>query len=33
MMHALDASGVHRDVRDFLEAKLGEVAMFLRNQS
>jgi hemoglobin len=32
MMHALEASGVHGDVRDFLEARLGEVAMFLRNQ-
>jgi hemoglobin len=31
MMHALDASGVQGDVRDFLEARLGEVAMFLRN--
>lgn len=32
MMHALDASGMERDVREFLEARLGEVAMFLRNR-
>jgi hemoglobin len=32
MMHAIDASGVEPDVRDFLEARLGEVAMFLRNR-
>jgi hemoglobin len=32
MMHALDTSGVERDVRDFLEVRLMEVAMFLRNQ-
>lgn len=32
MMHALDASGVDSEVRGFLEARLGEVAMFLRNQ-
>ena len=32
MMHALDAAGVESDVRGFLEARLGEVAMFLRNQ-
>jgi hemoglobin len=33
MTHALDASGVDREVRDFLVAKLTEVAMFLRNQA
>ncbi|HZU82895.1 MAG TPA: group II truncated hemoglobin [Polyangiaceae bacterium] len=32
MMHALDASGVDREVRAFLEARLGEVATFLRNR-
>jgi hemoglobin len=32
MMHALDAQGVDPDVRAFLEARLGEVAMFLRNR-
>ena len=32
MMHALDASGVQGDVREFLEARLGDVAMFLRNR-
>jgi hemoglobin len=32
MMHALDTSGVQGDVREFLEARLGEVAMFLRNR-
>jgi truncated hemoglobin YjbI len=33
MMHALEASGVDRDVRDFLDARLGEVTMFLRNSN
>ena len=32
MRKALDDSGVVGDVRDFLEARLGEVAGFLRNQ-
>jgi hemoglobin len=31
MMHALAASEVESDVRDFLEARLGDVALFLRN--
>lgn len=31
MMHALDASGVEADVRDFLEARLQDVALHLRN--
>jgi hemoglobin len=33
MRHAFDGSGVTGDVRAFLEARLGEVAMFLRNQA
>jgi hemoglobin len=32
MMHALEGIGVPSDVREFLEARLGEVAMFLRNR-
>jgi hemoglobin len=32
MNRALDASAVQGDVREFLEARLGEVAMFLRNR-
>ena len=32
MMHALDAQGVAGDTRAFLEAKLGDVAAFLRNR-
>jgi hemoglobin len=35
MMHAIDtigASGVEGEVREFLEARLGELAMFLRNR-
>lgn len=32
MMHALDANGVEPDVCRFLEARLGEVAQFLRNR-
>jgi hemoglobin len=32
MTAALDAEGVTGDVRAFLDARLGEVAMFLRNQ-
>lgn len=32
MRAALDGSGVSGDVRAFLEARLGEVALFLRNQ-
>ena len=32
MMHAFDACGVQGDVRAFCEARLGEVAMFLRNR-
>jgi len=31
MMHALDAHGVEREVRDFLEARLQDLTMFLRN--
>jgi len=31
MMHALDAQGVEREVRDFLEARLQDLTMFLRN--
>ena len=33
MRHALDACGVSGDVRAFLEARLGEVATFLRNRT
>jgi hemoglobin len=32
MMRALEASGVDREIADFLVARLGEVAMFLRNR-
>jgi hemoglobin len=32
MMHALDAQGIDPDLRAFLEARLGEVAMFMRNR-
>jgi hemoglobin len=32
MMHALDASGAELDVRDFLQTRLQEVAMHLRNR-
>jgi hemoglobin len=32
MKAALDQSGVDGDVRGFLEARLGEVALFLRNR-
>lgn len=32
MTHALDACGVEPEVRAFLEARLGEVATFLRNR-
>jgi hemoglobin len=32
MRHALDASGVQGDVRAFLEARLGEVAEFMKNR-
>jgi hemoglobin len=32
MTHALDASGVEQDVRDFVVARLEGVAIFLRNQ-
>ncbi len=31
MMHALEAEGVDPEVREFLEARLQDVAMFLRN--
>ena len=31
MMHALDAHEVEREVRDFLEARLQDLTMFLRN--
>jgi hemoglobin len=31
MMHALEAAGVDPDVRAFLQARLTDVAMFLRN--
>ncbi len=31
MLQALDAAGIEPDVRDFLEARLLDVAMFLRN--
>jgi hemoglobin len=33
MKAAFDACGVHGDLRAFLEARLGEVALFMRNQS
>jgi hemoglobin len=33
MTHALDAADIERDVRDFVEAKLADVAMFLRNRA
>jgi hemoglobin len=33
MMQALEAEGVQADVREFLEARLGEVALFLRNRA
>jgi hemoglobin len=32
MRRAMDESGVTGDVRDYLDARLGEVAAFLRNQ-
>src|SRR5690348_17907141 len=32
MRAALDGAGIEGDVRAFLEARLGEVALFLRNQ-
>jgi hemoglobin len=32
MRHALEASAVTGDVREFLEARLGEVAAFMRNR-
>lgn len=32
MMHALVAQGVEPDVRDFLEARLKDLTMFLRNR-
>ncbi|HEX3769485.1 MAG TPA: cyanoglobin [Polyangiaceae bacterium] len=32
MRHALDRAKVEGDVRAFLEAKLGDLALFLRNQ-
>lgn len=32
MMHALDAQGIEPDVRDFLEARLADLTMFLRNR-
>jgi truncated hemoglobin YjbI len=32
MRHAFDEEGVAGDVREYLEARLGEVAMFMRNQ-
>ena len=32
MRHAMDASGVDADVRDFLDARLGEVAAHMRNR-
>jgi len=33
MKAAFDKSGVSGDVRDFLETRLYEVALFMRNQS
>ena len=30
--HALDGSGITGDVRDYVEARLGEVADFMRNR-
>jgi hemoglobin len=32
MMHALVAQGIEPDVRDFLEARLQDLTMFLRNR-
>jgi hemoglobin len=32
MRHALDASGVTGELRDFLEASLGQIASFMRNR-
>lgn len=32
MRHALDASGVTGELRDFLEARQGQVASFMRNR-
>lgn len=32
MMHALEAEGIEPDVRDFLQTRLGDLTLFLRNR-